>query len=310
MGKNIWYVSKPVKNQLTHLDAKRLALGGKHDPTGDQDGGAVVVGGPALRALDFDIEAFGRVGIYEEGEETPFESLARQLGIVWHIEKVAVPGKVCVVIPGPPVNVIRAVRGPKYLPSPAEGAYLAQHRPDAIAIAGSLENEANAFWLTSAAAKGIVAYWNPSQLADLSLADCGGVVYLQVSYSEFKSPEFADPANMAQKLLARTGAAGVLVTNGTDGTYGVLRGTGVQHCPAIPVDGVVELGAGDAHFAGVIAALQSLRGAEPSQQLDRALTLGRLTSARHVLGLRPGDWTAIRNFEASLDRIPPIRKAG
>ena len=160
-------------------------------------------------------------------------------------------------------------------------------------------------WIVGAAAKGVPCFWNASGSSDLSLIAQGADVYLQVSAGEFGAAGHAE--RLAPELLAKTGAAGVIVTDGERPACGLLRGDKQPlHAPTLPVaEPIRELGAGDAHFAGFLAAFSI---APPATRLERGLAAGRIAAARHVLGLKPGTWTDLVRFEASLDHVPAIQR--
>ncbi|HEY6491665.1 MAG TPA: PfkB family carbohydrate kinase [Trebonia sp.] len=94
-----------------------------------------------------------------------------------------------------------------------------------------------------------------------------------------------DPAEAARRLLAGTGAAGVLVRAGAAGCYAALRGSAAPvHVPAPAVHAVDSTGAGDAHSGVFLAALAD--GLSPLDAVARA------NAAAAFAVTRPGPATA------------------
>ncbi|MCI0637479.1 MAG: PfkB family carbohydrate kinase [Gemmataceae bacterium] len=205
-------------------------------------------------------------------------------------------------------RIMRVTDGPNYVPTTEESELLCELRPEFIAVGGSMDNNYIAFLAEYAAAMGIWFFWNPNRNSDLRVADVGSKLVLQVSFLECADGDDS-PKGLARRLLVQTAAAVVCVTDSARGAVAVERTSPhvFLHGPAIPIlEPVRECGAGDAHFAGFLA---TYLDAPPKIRLERSLHVGRLTSAMHVCGVAPGDWTELARFEAQLDQVPMVAEA-
>ena len=108
-------------------------------------------------------------------------------------------------------------------------------------------------------------------------------------------------AEDAAAELAALGPREVVVKRGAQGALSLVDG-GVHTAPAVPVDVVDTVGAGDAFVAGYLA--ERVNGGSPAARLALAVTTGAFTC------LTPGDWEGLpRREELSLltDREPVRR---
>jgi sugar/nucleoside kinase (ribokinase family) len=261
------------------------------------DGGAVVA--PALHALGCQVRLRGRLAPGQDG----YRELMTGRGIGWAMEAADGTGALSVVLAGR--RVLRVLKAPPFVFSASEGRELAASPADAFVLTGSLDNGYAAAVLEVAAARGLPCFINPPAHFDLRMIGAGVTAFLQVNDVEFGGDGNSGAA-LARKLLAGSGAAGVVVTAAGRGAWGVLRGDPkVLHCPAVPgVEPVRPLGAGDAHFAGLVA---TLLAAPKAVRLERSLAVARLVAARHVAGLAPCGWVDLCRYEAQLDLVPPLR---
>jgi sugar/nucleoside kinase (ribokinase family) len=94
----------------------------------------------------------------------------------------------------------------------------------------------------------------------------------------------ADTAQELVRILRRTFAIKIVVTAGADGCYFAPSGKAVEHLPAIPVQVVDPVGAGDAFHGGLLYALAA------GQVFEQALEIGRRCAALNCLafGAREG----------------------
>ena len=108
-------------------------------------------------------------------------------------------------------------------------------------------------------------------------------------------------AEDAAAELAALGPREVVVKRGAQGALSLVDGE-VHSAPAVPVDVVDTVGAGDAFVAGYLA--ERVAGGSPAARLALAVTTGAFTC------LTPGDWEGLpRREELSLltDREPVRR---
>ncbi|BDZ54088.1 sugar kinase [Agromyces marinus] len=111
----------------------------------------------------------------------------------------------------------------------------------------------------------------------------------------------SDPEALA-RALADLGPAEVVVKLGADGALAVLEGR-LERRPAVPVDVVDTVGAGDAFVAGYLAA--RLAGEPVGARLDLAVRTGAAACAH------PGDWEGFptrRDLEREHDGQDPVRR--
>jgi len=94
----------------------------------------------------------------------------------------------------------------------------------------------------------------------------------------------ADTAQELVRILKRAFAAKTVVTAGADGCYFSASGKAVDHLPAIPLQVVDPVGAGDAFHGGLLYALAT------GQVFEQALEIGRRCAALNCLafGAREG----------------------
>ena len=94
----------------------------------------------------------------------------------------------------------------------------------------------------------------------------------------------ADTAQELVGILRRAFAAKIVVTAGADGCYFSPSGKAVEHLPAIPVQAVDPVGAGDAFHGGLLYALAAGQG------FEQALDIGIRCAALNCLafGAREG----------------------
>lgn len=93
----------------------------------------------------------------------------------------------------------------------------------------------------------------------------------------------ADPADLA-RLLADLGPAQAIIKLGSEGTVAVIDGQ-LYHQPAMPIDPVDTVGAGDAFVAGYLAELMAGKG--PAERLELAVQTGAFACLAY------GDWEGL-----------------
>ncbi len=297
--KRIAFVMKPCFEKYY---AASMPLSGVFDPVETRLGGTGATAAQLLRQLGAQVELFGRV---TDDLERFWQNMLNA-DLRCRMERVSGSAPVDVVLP--PRRMLRVCTGPKYAPSSKEAQFVARNRVAAIAATGPLEDDYVEFWMTAAAARGVPFFWKPGPSATLSQIESAGDVYLQISFDEYASANQRSPAELARHLLACTGAAGVVITAGTDGSYGVLRvKSGVLHAPALRLRAPIrEIGAEDAHFAGFVA---TFLDAPEIIRLERGLSIARLVAARHMARLAPAGWWQLRLFQNRIDYLPPVRVA-
>lgn len=279
-----------------------LVCGSKHNSTHDNPGGAAVTVAFVLRTLGFAVRLLGRY--------TDNDMLVRQraidAGIEWAMTRADGNTAINAVLPSGP-TVLRVVSGPEYVPAEPDSFALTEVDVSAMAIGGSLDRDYVAMLLEFAAATGVPCFWNPGASADLAALDCGGEVYLQVSFIEF-SQRASSPEELCHELLETTHATGVVVTDAAGGAYGIQRQKrGSFHVPAVSLlKSVRPLGAGDAHFAGFIAMFLN---APKCIRFERALGFARIVAAQHVSGCSPTGWSGIREFVNDRLQVADVRSA-
>lgn len=111
----------------------------------------------------------------------------------------------------------------------------------------------------------------------------------------------ADPLDSARELSGRLGGADVVVKLGANGCVAVIDGAEFI-VPAVRVQVLDTVGAGDAFVAGYLAEMVS--GSSPARRLDTATRAGALAC------LGPGDWESIpgRAELALLDASDPVHR--
>jgi len=259
-----------------------------------------IVAALALERLGVHVELVGRCTV----RRLRRSDRAAALGIGWDTAHLNGIGALPAVLPRS--RTFPVIAGPNYAPTAEEGRYLVECPARAIAATGPLENGHVAFLAETAAGRNLPFFWNALCCADLSAANCGARVYLQVSAAEFGADGRAEA--LAAEVLVRSQAAAVIVTDSNRGAYGLLRGgPRVLRVPALPIAYPLRQGgAGEAHFAGAIIAFLDC---PPTSRLERALAIGRLVAARHVAGLAPGDWTDLRRLEDNAADLPRVHVA-
>lgn len=269
--------------------------GKKLSPGHEAPGGAGVVALPWLRRLGVAVTALGR-----RGAADPLAGFLADLGIENRLEVHSGGGAVNAVIGFPTAEstVLRVVPDPAdWEPTAAEGCYLSNCRADAVVLAGSLPHGYAEFLIDTAAARGQRIFWNAHGGADLRLARDVGQVVLQVAYSEFGDGR-RSPGALASELLHHSGADVCVVTAASRGSWTASRAHAPPlHTPALllPLDSLHRtLGAGDAHFAALVAGCLLAPGV---QGLERALRLARTVAAYHVAGIPGGSWQQLELFE-------------
>jgi sugar/nucleoside kinase (ribokinase family) len=259
-------------------------------------GGGPLVAAPTMAALGLKVDLMSR---HNSSHATELQAVFESTNVTFCSETIKEPVGVNAVLGDG--TVLRIVPTADLKPSRSEAYYLGTTPLDAIALCGSMPDQYADFWVQGAAARGISVFWNASSSADLSLCANGANVLLQVSFIEFvKRVPASCPEDLARCLLGLTGAQAVCVTDGSGESIGIHRSRAeVIRKRAFALQGVVrKLGAGDAHFGGFVAAWLS---APANTRLERAMSAGRIAGARHVMGLPPGNWSELREFE--LQRI-------
>jgi sugar/nucleoside kinase (ribokinase family) len=288
---------------------ENLRPGGKYDSIGQKRGGAVLTTVPILQSLGIDTAVCGR---WAEGDEPSQEHL-EAVGAEWRMVRVEGRGIMNAVIEkdGEPV-ILRLARGPqRWELTTEEGEFLSHCRADAFAAGGSMDRGYAAALIDVAAARGIPFYWNAGGNADLSQAGIGNVI-LQVSHAEFGDSD-TPPEDLARKLLATTGATGVIVTDSVRGAAASLRSDArVLHVPALrvpPDQEVHRVGAGDAFFGGFVSVMV-MAPASPGR-FQKALHNARVAAAAYVTGMTIGGWRDLSLFERQVydPNVAAIRPA-
>jgi 2-dehydro-3-deoxygluconokinase len=124
--------------------------------------------------------------------------------------------------------------------------------------------------------------WTPAAAAPVfaQLVALSSVVFAGLDEAQLLFPGIDDPLSLARAFV-QAGAADAVIKLGDAGCVAVISGSEYE-VPAVRVDPVDTVGAGDAFVAGYLS--QLVRGAEPSERLARAVLTGALAC------LVPGDW--------------------
>jgi sugar/nucleoside kinase (ribokinase family) len=291
MNKSFDMASKVCTN---YFYPENMVAGSKYDAVARRPGGHCAVAAPMLQQLGYPVNLYGR---YTDND-APLLAAHEALGIRSEMQKVDGPGAINVVLGegSEPVILRVTASSASWTPTTAEANTLQRSKAAAMAIGGSMCPEYAAFFLETAAAKGLPCFYNAARGADFSRVGVGEV-YIQVSYAEFGGGE-TTARELATQLLLATGAAGCVVTDSVRGSFGILRGDNVVlHAPAIVLPAQPfsrTVGCGDAHFSGFAIGMLN---APREIRLERGLHLGRLLAAWHIAAQSKLNWSELRRFE-------------
>lgn len=299
LGETMGLFTASTPGALAHVDTFRLGIGGAESN--------VAIG---LARLGASAAWIGRVGSDEIGDLVRRELRAEGVDVVAIADAAAATGV-----------MVKSRRTPQqsrvtYYRTASAGSRLSPDDldPHRIAAADVLHVTGITAALSESAAAaldraldlahdaGVPVSFDVNHRAALWAADRAAPAYRTVAarativFAGLEEAAMLVPGGSASELargIAALGATQVVVKLGADGCHALIDGEAVD-VPAIPVDAVDTVGAGDAFVAGYLAEL--LAGSLPRARLDVAVRAGAFA----CLGV--GDWESLPT-RADLERL-------
>jgi 2-dehydro-3-deoxygluconokinase len=144
--------------------------------------------------------------------------------------------------------------------------------------------------------------WSAEQAAETfrTLVPLSSVVFAGIEEAQLLFPDLISPEELAAALVA-LGCGDAVIKQGPDGCT-ALAGGQLYQVPAVPVEAVDTVGAGDAFVAGYLS--RAIDGCTPSECLGTAVATGALAC------LATGDWEGAPRLQdlLSLQESEPVSR--
>jgi 2-dehydro-3-deoxygluconokinase len=144
--------------------------------------------------------------------------------------------------------------------------------------------------------------WSARQAAETfrTLIPLSSIVFAGIEEAQLLFPELSSPEELAAALVG-LGCADAVIKQGADGCT-ALAGGQLYQVPAVPVEAVDTVGAGDAFVAGYLS--RAIEGCTPPECLGTAVATGALAC------LATGDWEGAPRLHdlLSLQETEPVSR--